>query len=169
MLADAIKNLSEARVARAHAAHNGKRVRLVSDRDEIEAVYEGGRYLVQPPLVARDASLLDGFLRSVGFSGVVACREPDTSLGRCPIVALGSGVTVRVQVDAPKNPNKPTCAWFDYALEELGNHVIEKINPDSSTQRQLDSLIAHFSAIPTYRGAYLVAIELCNTLASENE
>jgi hypothetical protein len=167
-LADEIKILSEARLARVHAAHNGKSVHIISDSDEIEAVREGGRYLIQPPLVARDASLLDGFLKSKGISGVVACREPDTRLGLCPIVALGSGVKVRVQIDAPKNPKKPTCAWFDYALEELGTHVVEKINPDTTTQRQLDGLIAHFSAIPTYTGAYLVAIDLCNTLANEN-
>ena len=167
-LANAIHQLSVARASRVKKAHNGKRVRIVESNDGADLAKEHGRYLVRPPLVARDASLLESTLKSRGFSGVVCCREPLTDLGLCPIVALGSGVTVRVQIEAAKNPKKPTCTWFDHALEELGHHVVESINPDSSTQRQLDYLIAHFSAIPTYTHSYRIAINLCNTLASES-
>ena len=100
-LADEIKVLSDARLERVQAAHNGKKVHIISDREEIELVKEGGRYLVQPPLVARDASLLDGFLKSEGLSGVVACREPETQLGLCPIVALGSDIDTRSSIRSP--------------------------------------------------------------------
>ena len=167
-LSSEIAHLSEARLSRAKAAHNGKRVQLVQSNEEVELANERGRYLVQPPLVARNAALLDNALKSRGISGVVLCREPKTSLGLCPVVALGSGVTVRVQVEEPKNSCKPTCAWFDHAIEELGNHVLERLDQNSSIQRQLDYLLAHFSAIPTYVGGYQTAIDLCNTLENKS-
>jgi hypothetical protein len=44
-------------------------------------------------------------------------------LGLCPIVSLGSGVMVRVQIEEPSNAEKPTCAWFDHAVEELGESM----------------------------------------------
>ena len=165
LLAKEIDKLLGARLQKAKAARNGKRVRLVQCREEAELIREGGRYLVQPPLVARDAALLDNALKMSGNSSIIACQEPITSLGFCPIVALGSGVTVRVQVEEPKNPTKPTCAWFDYALEELGNHVLEQLDKISTDQRQLDYLLAHFPAIPTHVGAYRAAIQRCTTLA----
>lgn len=168
VLATEIQNLSVARSKKAKHAHNGKHVQIINNAQELDGAKEDGRYLVQPPLVARDASLLEGSLRSRGFSSVVCCREPVTSLGCCPIVALGSGVTVRVQIDEPKNPKKPTCAWFDHAIEELGHHVIESMNLDSPTLRQLDILVAHFSAIPTHTPAYRLAIDLCRALECEN-
>lgn len=168
VLATEIDCLLQARLERANAAHNGKKVQLVQNTDDAEMIHEGGRYLVQPPLVAKDAAILDNALKMSGVSSVVACREPVTRLGLCPVVALGSGVTVRIQVEEPKNPNKPTCAWFDHALEELGDYVIEQLGKISSTQRQLDYLLAHFSAIPTHVGAYRAAIERCNTLARQS-
>jgi uncharacterized coiled-coil protein SlyX len=168
ILATEIERLLEARTQRANAAHNGKKVQLVRSTEEAEAMKGGGRYLVQPPLVARDAALLDNALKSSGVSSVVACREPVTSLGMCPIVALGSGVTVRIQVKEPDNAQKPTCAWFDAAIEELGNHVIEQLNATATEQRQLDYLLAHLSAIPTHVATYRAAIERCNTLAHQS-
>ena len=166
-LGDAIEKLRSARSLRARAAQNGKRVQIIQETGGCEAPDDGGRYLVQPPLVARDAGVLDTLCKSLGISAVIACREPVTNLGLCPIVALGSGVIVRVQVEAPKNSEKPTCAWFDHAIEELGDHVLEQVQQQSTEQRQLDYLIAHFSAIPTHMRVYRKAIELCDTLKSQ--
>jgi len=167
-LATEIESLQKARAQRAGAAHNGKKVQLVQSVEEIDAVKDGGRYLVQPPLVARNAALLENALKSSGISCVVACREPITNLGLCPIVALGSGVTVRIKVEEPENPQKPTCAWFDNALEELGNHVLEQLNTGATEQRQLDYLLAHLPAIPTHVATYRAAIEICNSLAHQS-
>jgi len=163
-----IENLALARAEKAKAARNGKSVKIIQNHEQSELVHGGGRYLVQPPLVGRDAALLENRLKSASVSSVVVCREPVTSLGFCPVVALGSGVIVRVHVEEPKNPKKPTCAWFDHAVEELGDHVLEQLNQDSPIQRQLDYLLAHFSAVPTYQRAYHRAIDLCNTLSHES-
>ncbi len=168
LLGKHLATLCSAREQRVRASHNGARVQILKSNEDIEAAHENGRFLIEPPLVARDAALFDNSMKLKGISAVVACREPKTKLGLCPIVALGSGVTTRVQVEEPKNPLKPTCAWFDHALEELGDHVIEQMNKEAKNVRQLDYLLAHLSATPTHFTMYGVAIGLCETLASES-
>lgn len=167
-LAKHLQDLCTARMQRADASHNGTRVHIIENNEDIEATCETGRYLFRPPLVAKDAALFDNAMKSKKISVVVACREPKTSLGLCPIVALGSGVTKRVQIEESKNPDKPTCAWFDHALEELGDYILEQMNTESASKSQLDYLLAHIPASPTQACLYDAAIVLCETLASEN-
>jgi hypothetical protein len=166
-LSIALKDLCAARQEMYEAAKNGKRVQIIDSIELGEQIAHGGRYLVQPPLVGRDASILSNTLHSEGISAIVLCREPTTSLGLCPIVALGSGVIVRVQIEEPKTPNKPTCGWFDHAIEELGDHILSKLNADGAIQRQLDYIIGHIPAAPTHVGLYTTAIGLCRTLQAE--
>ena len=165
-LAVSLEELYKARKSMYEAAKNGKRVQIIDSIELGDEIDGGGRYLVRPPLVGRDAGILAGALRAKSISGVVVCREPSTDLGLCPIVALGSGVVVRVQIKEPENPERPTCAWFDHAIEELGNHVLNKLNTESRHSRQLDYLLAHIPAAPTHAGLYRAAIKLCQTLQS---
>ncbi|MBT4524477.1 MAG: hypothetical protein HOC21_06110 [Phycisphaerae bacterium] len=168
-LAAALKELCVLRTSISTLAKNGKRVQIVESFENEDALYGGGRYLVRPPLVGRDAGLIHHALREKGHCALVLCREPSTSLGLCPIVALGSGVMVRIQIEEPKNPQKPTCAWFDHALEELGDHVLSKLNPESTTKRQLDYLLAHLPAVSTCTCVYSAGVELCRTLCDEDK
>ena len=168
LLASLLRALCAARKERVNASHNGNRVKIIQSTEDAQCALESGRYLIQPPLVARDAALFEHAMRAKNISAVVACREPATSLGLCPVVALGSGVTPRVQIEEPKNPTKPSCAWFDHALEELGDHVLEQMNRDATTLRQLDYLLAHLSATPTHFSLYKFAMDLCKTLESKN-
>ena len=78
-------------------------------------------------------------------------------------------MTVRVQIDEPKRADKPSCAWFDHALDELGSHVIEQLESIELPTRKLDYLIAHIPSIATYKPAYQQAMSLCDALESENE
>ena len=167
-LAKALGDLCSARQSCAKAAHNGKKVKVIDSMELVDSIREGGRYLVRPPLVGRDASLIEHALKKRGHSVIVLCREPITKLGRCPIVSLGSGVTVRTRVDEPNNPDKPTCRWFDDVVDEFGEYVVGKIDIEATNQRQLDFLLAHLSTIPLHIDAYRIAITLCNTLASES-
>ena len=163
-LAIALADLADARQTMCEAAKNGRRVKLIDSIELGEEIVEGGRYLIKPPLVGRDAGIISNTLHARGISAVILCREPSTSFGLCPIVALGSGVKVRVQIEEPENPEKPTCAWFDHAMNELGDHVLSKLNPESPPIRQLDYLLAHISAAPTHTGLYKAAINLSRTL-----
>lgn len=167
-LANALGDLCDARQSCARAAHNGKKVQVLDSMELADSIREGGRFLVRPPLVGRDASLIEHALKKRGFSAIVLCREPKTKLGRCPIVSLGSGVTVRTQVDEPSNPEKPTCRWFDDVVDAFGAYVIGKIDTEATNQRQLDFLLVHLSAIPLHVDAYRIAMGLCDALASES-
>jgi hypothetical protein len=166
-LSDALKNLCRARQSMYEAAKNGKRVQIVDSIELCEKITVGGRYLVQPPLVGRDAGIFANTLHGAGISAIVLCREPSTALGLCPIVALGSGVMVRVQVEEPTSPQKPTCSWFDHALEELGDHILGKLDTKRSNKRQLDYLLGHIPAAPTHVRLYKTAIGICSTLQAE--
>lgn len=167
-LATALEDLCHARQACAKAAHNGKKVQIIGSMEHADAIRSGGRFLVRPPLVGRDASLIEHALKNKGYSVIVLCREPVTKLGLCPIVSLGSGVTVRTQVDEPKNPDKPSCGWFDGVVQEFGAYVIGRIDESATEQRQLDNLLAHLSAIPSHGEAYRIAIKLCGALARDS-
>ena len=167
-LAGALDDLCKARQACVKAAHNGKKVRIIDTMEFADSLREGGRFLVTPPLVGRDASLIENALKNRGFSAIVLCREPITKLGLCPIVSLGSGITVRTQVDEPDDPERPTCKWFDNVVVEFGEYVTGRIDTQATNKRQLDFLLAHLSAIPTYINAYRTAMNLCNALADES-
>jgi hypothetical protein len=167
MLATELHFLCGVRADIAHFAKNGKRVQIIDSIELGDEITGGGRYLVQPPLVGRDAGIIHGALRERGWAAIVLCREPLTSLGLCPIVALGSGVIVRVQIEEPKNPSKPTCAWFDHAIVELGEHVLSKTDKNSTSQRQLDYLLAHLPAVSICPSIYGAGIALCRTLCEE--
>ena len=167
-LACNLEELSDARKSIYEAAKNGKRVQCIDSIESSDEIHANGRYVVRPPLVGRDAGIIGNALHANGISAIVICREPSTSLGYCPIVALGSGVMVRVQIEEPANPEKPTCSWFDHAIDELGNHILSKINPDSKLVRQLDYLLVHIPAAPTHSGLYKTAIEFCLTLQAQS-
>ena len=166
-LASILQDLVKIKHKQLKLARNGKRVRLIDCMELVEHIKEGGRFLVKPPLVGRDASIIENIFSSSGIPSIVICREPKTKSGRCPVVSLGSGVTVRIQVDEPGNPDKPTCEWFDKVVDELGNQIVDKIDGSSSNQRQLDYLLAHLSAVPMHVRTYKEAINLCKALQSE--
>ena len=161
----ALQELCSARQACVKAAHNGKSVIILESMEHVDTIRSGGRFLVRPPLVGRDAALVEGALKKRGYSTIVLCREPKTKLGLCPIVALGSGVTVRTRVQEPEDPEKPSCRWFDSVVQLFGEHVVKGIDRDATCQRQLDYLLAHLSAVPSHGEAYRIAIKLCTTLA----
>ena len=167
-LAAALEELCRARQACSNAAHNGEKVQVIESMECAGSIRSGGRFLVRPPLVGRDASLIEHALKNKGYSVIVLCREPVTKLGFCPIVSLGSGVTVRTQVEEPKNPEKPSCGWFDGVVQEFGAYVVGKIDESATHQRQLDNLLAHLSAVPSHGEAYRVAIKLCGALARDS-
>ena len=166
-LANALDTLKRSRISQSSAAKNGKRVQIIESMEQADEIKEGGRYLVRPPLVARDAALIEHGLKSKGHAVLVICREPKTQLGLCPVVSLGSGVTLRIQIDEPEDESKPTCAWFDHALEELGSHVIDGIKEDDSTLRQLDYLLAHLPSVSAHGPVYQEAIRRSEAISQE--
>ena len=148
---------------------NGRRVQILESHEDVDEIKDDGRYLVRPPLVARNAADLQTSLDEKGFSTVVLCREPKTQLGLCPIVTLGDNTTVRSQIKEPANPDKPTTGWFDTAIDELGRTIIGKTGTIATNDRKLDYLLGHLSAVPTNDELYTAIIAVCGALIETNE
>ena len=168
-LSGEIDKLASARLSIAKLAKNGRPVKIINETNRVTSISLGGRYLVQPPLVAKDASLIRQDLKEKGLPSIILCREPKTKRGLCPVVSLGSGVIIRVQIEEPKDIEHPTCAWFDRAIDALGLQVISLAEKQDNVLRRLDFLVAHMPAVPSYRPIYIKARSLCQTLDTQCE
>ena len=161
--------LQRANKERVLDSKNGRGVQVLESLEEINLVRADGRYLVQPPLVGRNAADLQSSLDGRGYSTVILCREPKTQLGFCPIVTLGETTTVRSQVEEPADPYKPTAKWFDFAVDELGRAVVEKVDTLATYDRKLDYLLGHLGAVPACDGLYCAILEICDALIEASE
>ena len=168
-LVKAVELLKKSQKERVSCSKNGRRVQVIDSHEAYEAISEGGRYLVRPPLVGRDAATLQESLDEKGLAAVVLCREPVTQLGLCPVVTLGATTIVRACVEEPSNPNKPTAEWFDSAVDELGRTVVDKADTLETLDRKLDYLIGHLGAVPCCERLYDVIITICDTLDGASE
>ena len=168
-LTSAIGELRLANKERFSLTKNGRRVQVLETYEDIDGVADDGRYLIRPPLVAKNASDLQVSLDERGFSTIVLCREPKTQLGLCPVVTLGDNTTVRSQIKEPENPNGPSVGWFDGATDELGRTVVEKAGALATNGRKLDYLLGHLSAVPTYDDLYVAILVVCKALNGANE
>ena len=148
---------------------NGRRVQIIETYEDIENIKDDGRYLLCPPLVAKNAGDLQTSLDETGFSTIILCREPKTQLGLCPIVTLGDNTTVRSQIKEPTNPDKPTASWFDSGVDELGRVIVEKTETLTTNDRKLDYLLGHLCAVPAYDGLYVAIGTICDALIETNE
>ena len=164
ILQSATSVLQRANKQRFSLSKNGRRVQVLETYEDIDDIKDNGRYLVCPPLVARNAGDLQISLDERGFSAVVLCREPKTQLGLCPVVTLGDNTTVRSQIKEPTNPIKPTVGWFDSGIDELGQIIVEKTNTFATNDRKLDYLLGHLRAVPAYDGLYVAIITTCDAL-----
>lgn len=158
-LAEAVELLADARDQRGRAARNGKRVVVLDDAESLEAINEPGRYMLRPPLVGRDARDMALTARERRLPVLFLSREPRTKLGRCPVVALGQGVTVRLQVDEPDEPEAPSCPWFDAAASALGQRAIDMVDETMPALRRLDALLAALTAVPDHLGLHEAIVD----------
>ena len=139
----------------------GKRLRRALDVGKIKIIdstptrkLKPGCYLVQPPRVGADARdlRLRALEGKVAVAIAVVCREPDTMIGLCPIVAISPGATIRTKVDPPQDPERPDMEWFVEALEALGDWAIETIDPALEIHRRVETILARLDAIPEHDG-----------------
>lgn len=139
----------------------GKRLRRALDVGKIKIIdstptrkLKPGCYLVQPPRVGADARdlRLRALEGKVAVAVAVVCREPDTMIGLCPIVAISPGATIRTKVDPPQDPERPDMEWFVEALEALGDWAIETIDPALEIHRRVETILARLDAIPEHDG-----------------
>jgi len=64
---------------------------------------------------------------------------------------------------------KPTAKWFDFAVDELGRAVVEKVDTLATYDRKLDYLLGHLGAVPACDGLYCAILEICDALIEASE
>ncbi|MDY7108163.1 MAG: hypothetical protein SYC29_05955 [Planctomycetota bacterium] len=166
-MARIIMPLWEARRQRLQQALDVEDVTVVETPIEEDMTIEPGCYLVRPPQVGADARRLRLMALEREIPAAVLCREPKTSLGLCPIVAIAPGVTIRTKVDEPPDPDHPDMAWFIGAMEALGEFAIISLDPALPTLKRLDALLNRLETIPDHEGLHHALEEVCKQAQQE--
>lgn len=152
--------LQEARRQRIQRALDSKKLFVLEGDIHDEMALVPGCYLVQPPAVGADARRLRLAALRREVCVAVLCREPRTRLGRCPVVAIGQ-ITVRVQVNPPKNWDKPDLRWFIETMETLGDTAIDSLDTGLELDRQIDFLLNALDAVPDHEKLHQVLEAKC--------
>lgn len=141
---DAIEVLRSARSARIDQACRNRSITRLSTYEEIDPLITGKRsiepgcYLIEPMLVAADGRELRECALAQESAVFVLVREPETELGRWPVVVVGPE-TVRVQIDPPK----PISArWMREAVQALAFEAIDRLRTDTEIDTRVDAVLA---------------------------
>jgi hypothetical protein len=160
-MAGIVPTLHEARRQHIDAAVDAGRMTILETPFTEEIDIEPGCYLVRPPLVGADARRfrLLAFNREIPVA--VVCREPRARIGLCPVVAISAGVTVRMKVDPPVDPDDPDVDWFLDAMDALGEAALETVDPQLEAVKRIDALLARLDAVPDYHGLHASLEQAC--------
>lgn len=131
---------------------------------EPEPTADPGIFMIRPPGVAADARRLRIAALHEETPLIIVTREPTTRLGLAPIAAVGR-ITVRVRIEEPKNPEKPSVSWVMGALEQLGDGAIDSLDPDADPANKVDSLLAFLDSVPDHQRLHDVLAENCKLAA----
>jgi len=159
--------LQEARRQRVQQALDVGAVTLVTAPITEEMPIERGCYLIQPPQVGADARRLRLMALEREIPVAVLCREPKTKLGLCPVVAISPGMTMRTCVDPPQDWDNPDLPWFAQAMELLGEHAIESIDPALAVLKRLDALLLRLDALPEHESLHQALEQTCREALRE--
>jgi hypothetical protein len=145
--------LQEARRQRRHEAVDAGYIATLSELPARGTTFQPGCYLLQPPLIGRDAATIRDFFNNRKLPTLILCKEPTTSKGLWPIVAVNNSElliqSVRVQVEPPPN-NTPTPAWFMQTQEALGNAAMAKVKPSWPADHRVEDVLEWLEAIPDH-------------------
>lgn len=161
-----IPTLRDARLRRLAAALDVGTVTVVDIPFEDDVNIDPGCYILQPPLVGAQARRLRHMAVGREIDAVVLCREPVIRLGLVPMVALGSGATVRTKMHLPEDIENPDLEWYAAALEALGEAAAE-LDPTLTAVKRVDALLTRVDAIPEHAGLYDYLEASCREAADE--
>lgn len=164
-MAVAVQTLRGARLSRLAAAMDVGTVTVVDMPFEDDVTIEPGCYMIQPPLVGAHARRLRLMAVSQEIDAVVLCREPVIRLGLVPLVAIGSGATVRTKMRLPEDIENPDLEWWATALEALGEAAGE-LDPALNVQKRVDVLLTRVDAVPEHAGLHDYLEESCREAAA---
>lgn len=151
----AVSPLWNARRERLDAATaRGSKVTILNEAVTEDMSVRKGIYLVQPPLVGADARRLRLIALAKEVPVLVLCREPLTKMKQTPIVAVGTGSTLRVRIGPPEKPDAPDKTWMLETLAELGNWAVANIDLTMPVIRRVDLLLDYLDALPEHEGLH---------------
>ena len=158
--------LQEARRLRYQIALDLAKITIIDEQliNEEFRIYPGC-YLVRPPRVGAGARRLRLAAFNAEIPVAVVCREPDTILKLCPIVAISPGNSIRTQIDRPEDPDDPDMAWFVGAMEALGDAAIEDMDTGKAVEKRLEYLLGCLDAIPEHERLHQALARTCREAA----
>ncbi len=160
--------LRDARANRRNIALACNAVNVVSESITDKFAIEPGCYLIQPPQVGADARRLRMAALQSEIPVAVVCREPLTQLKLCPIVAIGTGATVRTKIDPPADETKPDMTWFIGAMEALGEEAIVSIDAAADPARRVRFILERLDSVPDHDGLHDLLEQTCQEAAQHN-
>jgi hypothetical protein len=158
--------LQEARRLRLQKALDLGAITILNTPQGDDPRVKPGCYLMQPPLVGADARRFRLAAFNQDVPAAVLCREPLTSMGKTPIVAIGL-TTVRTRIDPPPKADKPTLEWYVAALEALGDAAISGVDAGIEPERQVDALLSCLDAHPDHEKLHQALAEACRRAEHE--
>ncbi len=163
-MAVVVPTLALARAGRLALATDVGIITILDEPFDDDVRIEPGCYLLQPPLVGAHARRLRLTAVRQEIAAVILCREPVIRLGLVPLVALGSGATVRTKVRPPKDLDHPDLEWFVDSLEALGEAAAE-LDPALTIQKRVDVLLTRLDSIPEHAGLHRYLEDSCREAA----
>jgi len=163
-MAVVVPTLALARAGRLALANDVGTVMVLDEPFDDDVVIEPGCYLLQPPLVGAHARRLRLTAVRQEIPAVILCREPVIRLGLVPLVALGSGATIRTKVRPPEDLDHPDIEWFADSLEALGEAAGE-LDPAMTIKKRVDTLLTRLDAIPEHAGLHRFLEDSCQEAA----
>jgi hypothetical protein len=145
--------LQEARRQIRVAACDTGRVVRIGEIPRARARLEAGCYLVEPPLVGVEANTVRDLLWRRRVAAMVLAREPRTSSGEWPVVAVGGGqrlpVVMRARVPEPPG-GVPDVVWMVAAHEALGDAGIAQVQAAWPADHRVEDLIERLEGLPDH-------------------
>lgn len=140
-------------------ALGAEQTRICESLDDLADEGAPGCVLIQPPLIGAQGRAYRDLAWARGVAVMVICREPRTSAGLWPLVAVGRS-SYRVRVEPPAGAREkagtlrgdvmdvmPTSAWFVEAAAHLGRAIIARVarveHAAWRTEDLVDAVLAH--------------------------
>lgn len=164
-MAEAVDPLLTARQSRLEQALSEQRVTIVRETITEKFKFDQGCYLVQPPQVGADARRLRMAALQAEVPVAVVCREPLTQLGQWPIVAIGTGATVRTKVQPPDDTDEPDMAWFTETMQMLGDDAAAGVDPGAEAAKRVRLILDRLDTVPDHEGIHLLLAQTCREAA----
>jgi hypothetical protein len=173
--------LQEARRQKRESALDAGVIAVVGEPDDLPKPMVAGCYLVQPPMIGRDARSLRDTLDRRGTPASVLAREPLTRKGKWPIVGVGPMV-IRTQIAPPwpldrveTSPSKdadnrlPSVEWFACASEALGDAAIAALTEGDHPQYRVDDVLDFLEAHPEHEKLHQELAAACRAAIGTEE